>query len=99
MNLKLQNVDLKPLSLTIMLPKVIIFYVILRVVCRLQTRCVLATWSLCVRTEPSACFSLWSVTASNTVKTDLTRTPRTLDVVRNLHLRKPHLWRFFNLYL
>lgn len=46
-----------------------------------QIRCVLATWSLCVRTERSASSSLWSATASSTVKTVLMRTPGTPDVV------------------
>lgn len=62
-----------------------------------QTLCVLAIWSSCARTGPSVCSSLWSVTASNTVRMGQTRTPNTLDVVRNTKrlsaiLEKKKLW-------
>lgn len=53
---------------------------------RSQTPCVLATWSSYVRTEPSVCFSPWSVTGSNTARTVLMRMLGMLDVVRNAHM-------------
>ena len=48
-----------------------------------QTPCVPATWSSYVRTEPSVCFSPWSVMGSNTVRTVLMRMLGMLDVVSN----------------
>lgn len=50
-----------------------------------QTLSAPVTWSLSARTEPSACFSLWSAMESNTARTVQMRTPSTPAVVRSPH--------------